>query len=81
MPYLWIFIGCYSVVFCGTFLYMSRTVARTQAVMKANGISQQEINAFYRSMGAKTLLVLLWSTFFTGSLLGILGSFTYWLLR
>lgn len=80
MPYLWIFLSSYILVFVGVFYFLSQKMAQAANQMKATGVPQAQIDEYYRSMVIPTLVTLLWSTFFTGSMLGGVSALIYWLV-
>jgi hypothetical protein len=44
------------------------------------GNPQENIAKFHRTMVRESWLILLWSTFFFGSIAGVIASLIYWLL-
>ena len=80
MPYLWIFLSSYILVFFGSLYFLSQKMAYTANQMKSTGMPQAQIDEFYKSMGMPTLVTLVWSTFFIGSMLGGVSSLIYWLV-
>lgn len=80
MPYVWIFAGSYLCVFFSVFYFMSRKIARAAEGMRDMGMEQDRIDDFYRTMGGRSVLALLWATLLTGSILGTVGSAIYWLV-
>lgn len=80
MIYVWIFVGCYAVVFVTMFFHLMSKTAASVRVFQSQGIPESEIDGFRREMFPKTCLVLVWSTFFTGSILGAIGAGVFWLI-
>jgi hypothetical protein len=79
MPYLWIFLGCYAATLVTMFcILMSKTASMVRA-MQLQGVSEAGLEQFRSEMFPKTCVVLLWSTFFTGSILGAIGSGIFWI--
>lgn len=81
MEYLWLFMGSYVVAFISWFIYMSQKMGRMAKQLKSNGLSQIEIDEFYKRMGGTNLITLVWSTLFSGSVLGCLVALIYWALK
>jgi hypothetical protein len=81
MEYIWLFIGSYVVAFILWFIYMSQKMGRMAKQLSSNGLSQDDIDEFYKRMGGASLITLVWSTFFSGSLLGCLVALIYWLIK
>jgi len=77
MSYLWIFLGSYAIAFVLWLLHMSRKLGSATAQLRASGIGEAEIDQLRRRMAPGTALTLIWSTFFTGSLIGAVVSLAY----
>lgn len=70
MAYVWIFGLCYAGAFVSWLWYMMNKQAGMVRVMMRQGIPESELDAFRKEMFPKTAIVLTWSTFFTGSVIG-----------
>jgi hypothetical protein len=74
MAYTWIFVACYAAAFVGWLSFMMKRQAALVRVMLNNGVPEAEIDVFRHATFPKTILTLLWSTFFTGSVVGAIVS-------
>lgn len=79
--YLWIFLGSYIAAFCFWFFHMSQKMGAFTEQLRFKGLEEAEIKEFYRSMGGMTLVTLIWSTVFTGSIIGGIISLIYWVAQ
>jgi hypothetical protein len=77
MAYWWIFGLSYAGACALWLFYMMNKQAAMIRVMMNNGLGESELDAFRREIFSKTLVTLVWSTFFTGSLLGAVVSGIY----
>ena len=66
-----IFVASYAVALITTFAWAMKKQAAIVRIFQRNGIPEGDIDKFRREMLPKTLLMLAWSSFFFGSLLGL----------
>jgi hypothetical protein len=77
MPYILMFGTCYVVTLIAVLTYIMRHQASVVRRLIAHGATDADLDEFRQKLFLKTLLVTLWTTFLTGSILGTVISGVY----
>ncbi len=78
MIYATIFGITYAVVAIAVFAMLASKTAQAGANMLNQGLSRDEVDAFYHGMQGKTVLATLQATLITGTVIGALVSAAVW---